>query len=129
MQTFRSKFESNFNKSILTNNVQYEKHVLPYLVPASNHKYTPDFKITGTNIFLELKGKFDLLDRKKMLLVRDQYPQYRIIMVFMQPKQTLSKASKTTYAKWCEKNNIEWMTAADALSLISACTLGHNSST
>ena len=126
---FRSKFEANFSKSILTNNTQYEKHKLPYQVPASNHTYTPDFKITGTNIFLELKGRFDLADRKKHILLKQQYPQYRIIIVFMQPKQTLSKASKTTYAEWCNKNNIEWMTASDALSLISTCALGHNSST
>ena len=127
MTKFRSKFEAAFAKSVPVPILQYEKHKLPYQVPAQEHIYTPDFKITGTNIFLELKGRFVVQDRKKQLLVQKQYPQYRIILVFMQPSQTLSKVSKTTYSQWCDKNNIEWMTAAEALSLISACAPRQNS--
>ena len=125
---YRSKFEAQFAKSVPVPILQYEKHKLPYQVPAQEHIYTPDFKITGTNIFLELKGRFVVQDRKKQLLVQKQYPQYRIIIVFMQPNQTISKASRTTYSQWCDKNNIEWMTASDALSLIKSLLAKTNSS-
>lgn len=31
----------------------------------------------------------------------------RFVMVFQNPQRRISKASKTTYAGWCENNNFE----------------------
>ena len=43
-----------------------------------------------------------------MLLVITQHPDLDIRMVFMRPNNRLSKTSKTTYAMWCDKNNVKW---------------------
>ena len=32
-------------------------------------------------------------------------------MVFQDPYKRISKKSKTTYAKWCERYNIKWCAA------------------
>jgi len=118
MHKFRSKFEQSFFKSLPANSVTYEDTKLKYIVPASGHVYTPDFRIPNSNIFLETKGRFTSQDRKKMLLVKAQHPDKRIIMVFMNAKTPISKGSKTTYADWCFKNGVEWMTPREAELLV-----------
>lgn len=118
MHTFRSKFEQTFHRNLPKDSVTYEGEVLKYIVPESKHKYTPDFHITGTNIYLELKGRLTIQDRKKMLLVIEQHPDKRIIMVFQDAKRPIIKGSKTTYALWAEKNGVEWMTPREAELLV-----------
>ncbi len=115
---FRSKFEQNFYKRLPKESVTYESEVLKYIVPETPHKYTPDFHIPNTNIYLELKGRLTAADRKKMLLVLEQHADKRIIMVFQNAKLPIVKGSKTTYALWAEKNGVEWMTPLDAEELI-----------
>ena len=44
-----------------------------------------------------------------MLNVRDSNPDTLIIMVFPQPNNRLRKGSKTTYADWCDKNGLAWI--------------------
>lgn len=111
---FKSKFEQRFWEKT---KLPYEQDKLDYVVPASKHKYTPDFKIPGTNIYLETKGRFGAADRKKHLLIKAQHPDKRIIIVFQSPKQPICKGSKTTCAEWAEKNGIEWMTVEEAVKL------------
>jgi len=91
---------------------EYETLQLTYRIPESVHKYTPDF-ILRNGIILECKGVLDLETRKKMKLVIEQNPALDIRMVFQRPQNKLTKASKTTYAKWCEKNSIKWGTVKD----------------
>ena len=43
-----------------------------------------------------------------MLYVINQHKDKDIRMVFMRPYNKLNKGSKTTYAQWCDKNNIKW---------------------
>ena len=49
---FRSGLEEIINKSLTTKSIdgEYEKHTIKYTIPASNHIYTPDFKLP--NVFL-----------------------------------------------------------------------------
>ncbi len=78
---------------------------IPYVIPASNHKYTPDFYITtksGKSIIIEAKGIWDSDDRKKHLLIRQQHPNLDIRFVFSRSKARIRKGSKTTYADICE---------------------------
>ena len=81
--------------------------VVKYEVPAKPVRYLPDF-VLENGIIIEVKGLFTPKDRKKHLLIKDQYPELDIRFVFSNPKQRLSKASKTTYAKWCEKNGFQY---------------------
>ena len=85
----------------------YETDKLSYHV-SKDHKYTPDFKIKGTQVYLEIKGQFLTEDRMKHLLVKEQHPDADIRFVFDNPNKPINKGSKTTYAKWCEKNGFLW---------------------
>jgi hypothetical protein len=86
---------------------EYEPHALDYTVPETYHKYTPDILLEN-GIYVEAKGYFPIEDRKKMLLVIAQHPDKDIRMLFQAPNNKIRKGAKTTYADWCEKNNIKW---------------------
>ena len=81
----------------------YEPEWLPYVI---EHRYIPDFKIG--DIYLETKGWFKPTDRRKMLAVKKANPDLDIRLVFQAPHNKISKRSKTTYAKWDEKNGFPW---------------------
>jgi hypothetical protein len=93
----------------------YEEEKIPYVTPATPHKYTPDFKLPN-GIYIETKGRFETADRKKHLLIKEQHPELDIRFVFTRSKSTISKTSKTTYADWCQKNGFQcadkWIPAA-----------------
>ena len=81
----------------------YEKSQIRYVIPASDHIYTPDF-ILSNGIIIEAKGIFATADRQKHLLIKNQYPNLDIRFVFSNCKSKLYKGSKTTYEEWCKKN-------------------------
>ena len=87
---------------------EYEGERIEYTRPARLCKYTPDFPLTtlgtGKRLYVETKGIFDVEDRQKHLLIRQQRPDLDIRFVFTNPQARLSKISKTTYASWCEKH-------------------------
>lgn len=83
----------------------FETLRIPYIVPATNHKYTPDFIVTtktGKTIIVETKGIWAYSDRLKHLLIREQHPELDIRFVFDRSKSKISKKSTTTYANICE---------------------------
>jgi hypothetical protein len=82
----------------------YEKLKLKYIKPASEHVYTPDF-VLPNGIIVETKGRFLAADRQKHILVKRHNPELDIRFVFSNSNAKISKASKTTYAMWCRKNN------------------------
>ena len=104
----RSNFEDRVEDTLkfLNAKYEYEPDKLKYSLPATVHSYCPDFKI-HKNVYIEAKGEFTAADRKKMLAVREQYPQVKIYMLFQKAGNTLSKKSKTTYTDWCDKNGFE----------------------
>lgn len=106
---FRSGLEDKVSAQLEAKGVpfRYEELYIPYVVPASGHKYTPDF-VLGNGIIVETKGIFDVDDRKKHLLIKEQYPELDIRIVFSSSRSKLYKGSKTSYAEWCEKNNIQF---------------------
>lgn len=111
---FRSKFEDNFSSMLieLKLKVEYETDKITFIQPAKKRIYTPDWKI-GTNQYIETKGLFTAADRQKTLLVREQNPEIKVYLLFQNSRVTLTKKSKTTYAMWCDKNNIEWADIKD----------------
>ena len=104
---YRSKFEERLSARLLKLGFKYEPYKIDYKVPETKHKYTPDF-VQGKLIY-ELKGRFTAQDRKKMKLLVEQHPEFDFVMVFQNPNKKINKNSKTTYADWCNKNNIEWI--------------------
>jgi hypothetical protein len=83
---------------------EYESKQIPYTI---EHIYTPDFLLPN-GIYLECKGYWEAEDRRKIKAVKQQHPEIDLRMVFQAPFNTISKKSKTTYARWCEKNEILW---------------------
>lgn len=86
---------------------KYEEWSIPYVVPASSHRYTPDI-ILPNGIIVETKGLFDAEDRKKHLLIREQMPELDIRLVFSSSRSKLYKGSPTSYAEWAEKHGIKF---------------------
>lgn len=78
----------------------YEAVTLPYVKPARNSRYSPDY-VLPNGIIIETKGRFEVADRQKMALVKEQHPDLDIRFVFTNPNARISKTSKTSYGKWC----------------------------
>jgi len=87
---------------------QYEVERLEYTKPASTHTYTPDFKLSA-NVYLECKGIWDSEDRKKILLVMEQFPEITICMAFQNADKRLYPGSPTTYGDWATEHGIPWI--------------------
>ena len=83
---------------------EYESTKIPYQI---QYNYTPDFLLPN-GVYLECKGYKDAADRRKIKAVKQLHPDLDLRMVFQSPFNTISKKSKTTYAKYCEKLGIPW---------------------
>lgn len=106
----RSGYERRVKDSLESAGIEhtYEEDCLPYTLPETIHKYTPDFKLIlpGNKVmYVESKGIFSAKDRKKMLLVIQQHPDKDIRLLFMENNK-LNRASKTRYTDWCEQKGI-----------------------
>ena len=111
---FRSKFEqTTFAK--LPDNAVYEPEKWKYNIPASTHTYTVDLFLPKINTYVELKGVLDLATRKRMVLIRDQNPDKKIVFVFQNANNKISKNSSTTYRMWAEKNGFEVWTLTELI--------------
>jgi hypothetical protein len=88
---------------------EYESTKVDYVI---SHIYTPDF-VLPNGVILECKGYWDAADRRKVKTVKQQHPELDLRMVFQAPFNTISKKSKTTYAKYCEKLGIPWCSFAN----------------
>jgi hypothetical protein len=102
---YRSGLEEKVALQLMELNisVKFETVKLKYCKPITWHTYTPDF-ILPNGIIIETKGRFVVKDRKKHLLVRDQYPDLDIRFVFTNPNNKLYKGAKSTYGDWCDKH-------------------------
>mgnify|MGYP005697252361 CR=1 FL=1 len=103
---FRSKLEEKVADLLVNLGVkyEYESTKVPYEI---QYNYTPDF-LLPSGIFLECKGYWDAADRRKIKAVKTLHPDLDLRMVFQSPYNTITKKSKTTYAKYCEKLGIPW---------------------
>lgn len=84
---------------------KYEELTITYTQPEKQRKYTPDI-VLENGIIVEIKGRWVTADRQKIGLVKKQYPDLDLRMVFSNSKTKISKTSKTTYADYCDKLGI-----------------------
>lgn len=111
--SYRSGLEASVSAQLTEAGVPviYEQDKLSYDIPATPHKYTPDFRIDrddGSFFYVETKGLFAAEDRKKHLHVKRDNPDVEIRFVFSSSKAKLYKGSPTTYGMWCEKNGFRY---------------------
>jgi len=104
--TFRSGLEERVADLLVELGVkyEYESTKIPYII---HHNYTPDF-VLANGVYLECKGYWDADDRRKIKAVKTLNPELDLRMVFQSPFNKISKKSKTTYAKYCDKLGIPW---------------------
>lgn len=111
VEGFRSGLEDRVAGELasLGVSVVYESKasVICFVEPAKARKYTPDF-VLPNGIIIETKGRFVVKDRQKHLLVQKQHPDKDIRFVFSNPRQRISKLSRTTYGDWCEKHGFQY---------------------
>tara|TARA_B110000208_G_C11772856_1_gene430940 strand:+ start:1829 stop:2218 length:390 start_codon:yes stop_codon:yes gene_type:complete len=109
---YRSGLEDKISKQITTAGleVHYETDKISYHVPPRQSKYTPDFKLPkeGGFFYVETKGIWDVKDRQKHLLIKEQHPEIDIRFVFSNANNKLYKGSKSTYASFCDKHRLQW---------------------
>ena len=103
---FRSKLEEKVADLLVELGVsyEYESCKVPYHI---QYTYCPDF-VLPNGVYLECKGYWDPDDRRKIKAVKTLNPELDLRMVFQAPFNKISKQSKTTYAKWCDKHDIPW---------------------
>jgi hypothetical protein len=82
---------------------KYEVDTLEYSLSLA---YKPDWTM-GAGLYLEAKGRFDYIERRKIAAVKEAHPDKEVRMCFMR-NQKISKSSKTTYGDWCDKHGIKW---------------------
>ena len=90
---------------------KYEELTLEYIQPEKKRKYTPDIvleKTDGSEIIIEIKGRWVTADRQKISMIKDQYPDMDLRMVFSNSRSKISKKSKTTYGDYCDKLGIPY---------------------
>ncbi|QXV72566.1 endonuclease I [Pseudomonas phage QAC] len=106
---FRSGLEDRNAKHMDKLGVSYdfERFHINYVVPARDAKYTPDFLLSN-GIIIETKGIWEVDDRKKHLLIREQHPALDIRLVFSNSNSKIYKGSPTSYADFCKKHGIQY---------------------
>jgi Phage endonuclease I len=108
------KFKSGLERNAyaqMPEDTEYEPDKIKYVV---EHSYTPDFKI-GPNTYIETKGRFLAQDRAKHLYIKEQHPEVTIHFLFGNAQNKLNRASKTSYADWCEKYGFSYADFADGI--------------
>ena len=110
---YRSGLEETIAKQIEAagHPVVFEADKFSYTWPSRKSKYTPDFRIArkdGSVFYVETKGRFMADDRQKHLLLKEVPSAPEIRFVFSRSKTTISKTSKTTYARWCETHGFQY---------------------
>jgi len=104
---FRSKLEYDMNAQIADMGLPFSYegglNTIRYIIPESQHRYLADFLLSN-GIIIEAKGRFVAADRKKHLLIKNQFPILDVRFIFSNSKARIAKKSKTRYCDWCEKN-------------------------
>ena len=109
LRKHRSKFETNFNDLCKTKgyDLGYETTCLPFTTAPEKRRYTPDWTIRK-GWYIETKGRLDSAGRKKLLYIKQQHPDARILVVFQRHQNKIYKGSNTSYSQWATKSGIEW---------------------
>lgn len=109
---FHSDLEAAVAKqlSALDIKFEFETYKLRYVVPSKMGTYNTDF-VLPNGIIIETKGRFTTADRQKHKLIKAQFPDLDIRIVFGRPNTKIGKKSQTTYAMWCDRLGIPYAKA------------------
>jgi hypothetical protein len=107
---YRSRLEKKIADQLRAEGIEYEyeSFKVPYVVPAREAHYLPDFPVADRAILLEGKGWFKADDRKKLINIRASHPNIDIRLVFQNANNKIYKGSPTSYAKWADDHGFLW---------------------
>lgn len=127
MSNPRNHFErTTFKKLKKYGKVEYETHPLDYVI---RRTYNPDFILSWLcsgiyqTTFVETKGYFSPEDRQKQKLIKEQYPDLDLRILFLADNK-INRRSKTRYSDWCQQQGIayaireipqDWFTKHDSV--------------
>ena len=123
----RSRLEERFESLLQDYDItyDYEVTVIPYVVPASNHKYTVDWTLLN-GLLIETKGYLsEHRERQKYVLLKEQYPELDLRFVFDNPNK-LCGGTKMTHGKWAEKYGFKYCSIKDTDQIQSWVKEKHN---
>ena len=100
---YRSGFEAEVGPPLETHGALYEPVRIQYDLHL-RATYTPDWLLPDQCIVLEAKGRFPKEDRDKLLLIKQQYPDLDIRIIFQSLTAKTSPKVGQTYAQWAEVN-------------------------
>lgn len=94
----------------------YESVRIPYTVPERQAHYIPDFPFPEHKILIEFKGRFGhhksdangAAERQKLILVKEQHPEWDVRIVFQDANKKIYKGSPTNYAKWATDHGFKF---------------------
>jgi len=104
--SYRSGFEGTVISNLRRRKIphKYEPERIRYVI---EHDYIPDVKLDN-GIYVELKGRLTVADRRKTLAVIKQNKGIDLRFCFQSAHNKLYKGAKSTYAEWCDKYKIKW---------------------
>lgn len=127
MNKLKNHFErTTFKKLKKYGKVDYEGQTLSYVLVRN---YLPDFRLSWLcsgiyqTTFVETKGYFSPEDRQKQKLIKEQYPDLDLRILFLADNK-INRRSKTRYSDWCQQQGIayaireipqDWFTKHDSV--------------
>jgi hypothetical protein len=119
---FRSIFERKIADTLRNKGVayDYERERFAWFSPSNltllcpscgeisgmvKRHYTPDFFIRGTGVVIEAKGRLTAADRKKLVAVRDRYPDLDLRLLFQDDGFLTTAANRVAKSR---VRNSEW---------------------
>jgi hypothetical protein len=90
---YRSSWEEEVCTILKNNNIFYDYELEHFKIKLDNklYTYTPDIKLTGTNIFIEVKGPIFPHQLAKMKAFKEQYPENKLYVIAATKKKRFSE--------------------------------------
>lgn len=104
----RSKFETRVCDSVNDRGLRAAYEAIKFVYQPPPRTYTADWLLLDNGVVVETKGFFPAEDRSKMLLIKQQFPELDIRIVFMDATKLITKKSKTTYGAWATQHGFPW---------------------
>ena len=109
----RSIGEVRFAVDLRSKCIGYDYEADKFKYVPTIRSYCPDFRFkkrsrSGGFMYIEYKGNLRGSDRTTLKLIKKQYPDLDLRLVFEKPMNKLNKKSKTTYADWAKQYGFPW---------------------
>lgn len=108
---YKDDLEADVARQLRSISVNYRHerfriHVRPYGTSGIRH-YTPTF-IVPNWIIIEPRKRFSTEERQMFIYFQREFPELEVRFIFANSKSKISRASKITYAMWCDRYGFKY---------------------